>query len=66
MAYLSAVLASSTDDAGGWGFLIIAGVVLLAVLVIGAVWTFAARRGSRMPKRTLHRHDQGVRGSELG
>jgi hypothetical protein len=31
--------------------------------VIGAVWTFAARRGERMPKRAPHRHDQGVRGS---
>jgi hypothetical protein len=60
---LLTVLASSAEDSGGWGFLIIAGVVLLAVLVIGAVWTFAARRGSRMPGRTPQEHDQGVRGT---
>ena len=60
---LLTVLASSADDSGGWGFLVIAGVVLLAVLVIGAVWTFAARRGSRTPGRSPHRHDQGVRGT---
>jgi hypothetical protein len=60
---LLTVLAASADDSGGWGFLIIAGVVLLAVLVIGAVWTFAARRGSRTPGRSPRRHDQGVRGT---
>jgi hypothetical protein len=57
------ILASSAEDSGGWGFLIIAAVVVLAVLVIGAVWTFAARRGSRTPGHTPHEHDQGVRGT---
>jgi len=60
---LLTVLASSAEDSGGWGFLIIAGVVLMIVLVIAAVWTFAARRGSRTPGRTPHHHDQGVRGT---
>jgi hypothetical protein len=45
------------------GFLIIAAVVLLAIVAIGAVWTFAARRGSRLPDRTPQRHDHGVRGT---
>ena len=45
------------------GFLIIAAVVLLVILAVGAVWTFAARRGSRLPDRTPHRPDQGVRGT---
>jgi hypothetical protein len=57
------ILASSAEDSGGWGFVIIAAVVVLAVLVIGAVWTFAARRGSRTPDRMPHEHDQGVRGT---
>ena len=60
---LLTVIASSAEDSGGWGFLIIAAVVVLAILVIGAVWTFAARRGSRTPDRSPHRHDQGVRGT---
>ena len=60
---LLAVIAASSEDTGGWGFLIIAAVVVLALLVIGAVWTFAARRGSRLPGRTPHRRDHGVRGS---
>ena len=62
MAFLT-LLASSANDSGGWGFLIIAAVLLGVVLAIGAVWTFAARRGSRTPGRSPHRHDQGVRGS---
>jgi hypothetical protein len=65
MATFLTVLASSTaeDSGGGIGFLLIAATLVVAVIVIGAVWTFAARRGSRVPKRTPHRHDQGVRGS---
>jgi len=35
----------------GSGILIILGVVALVVLLIAAVWTFAARRGSRVPGR---------------
>ena len=58
-----ALFASSTNDAGGWGLLWILLTLLAIVVVIGAVWTFAARRGERMPKREPHRHDQGVRGS---
>jgi hypothetical protein len=45
------------------GFLWIVLTLIVIVVAIGAVWTFAARRGSRMPKRERHRHDQGVRGS---
>jgi hypothetical protein len=63
MTPLLTVLASSAEDSGGWGFLVILATVLAAVLVIGAVWTFVARRGSRVPKRSSQRHDQGVRGS---
>ena len=63
MAYLSAVLASSTDDAGGWGLLAILATLLVVALMIGVVWAFAARRGNRMPERRPHRRDQGVRGS---
>lgn len=58
-----ALLASSTNDAGGWGLLWILLTLVAVVVVIGAVWTFTARRGERMPERTPHRHDQGVRGS---
>jgi hypothetical protein len=63
MAAYAVMLSSSAEDSGGWGFLLIAATVVVAVLVIAAVWTFAARRGSRMPKREPHRQDQGVRGS---
>jgi hypothetical protein len=45
------------------GFLTILLTLVAVVIVIAAVWTFAARRGSRMPQREPHRHDQGVRGS---
>jgi hypothetical protein len=61
MASFSLLLAASTNDDGGAGFLVIAVTVLLIVLAIAAVWTFAARRGSRVPKRTPQRPDQGVR-----
>jgi len=64
MAFLSTVLASSTNDAGAWGLLWIALTVIAIVVVIGAVWAFAARRGSRAPDRSRHRHDPGVRGSQ--
>jgi hypothetical protein len=37
--------------------------LLAVVIVIAAVWTFAARRGSRVPDREPHQHDQGVRGT---
>jgi heme/copper-type cytochrome/quinol oxidase subunit 4 len=63
MAYLTAVLASSTDDAGGWGLLAILATLVVIALMIAAVWVFAARRGNRMPERTPQRRDHGVRGS---
>jgi hypothetical protein len=56
-------IASSTNDAGGWGLLWILLTLVAIAVAIGVVWTFAARRGERMPKRTPHRRDQGVRGS---
>jgi threonine/homoserine/homoserine lactone efflux protein len=63
MAAAIALLASSTNDAGGWGLLWILLTLIAIAVVVGAVWAFAARRGERMPKRAPHRHDQGVRGS---
>jgi hypothetical protein len=63
MVALITVLASSAEDSGGWGFLVILATVVAIVLVVGAVWTFAARRGSRTPERATHDHDPGVRGS---
>ena len=62
MAALLALVASSTADSKGTGALLIAGVIVLIVVAIGAVWTFTARRASRMPERSEHRHDPGVRG----
>ena len=35
----------------GSGILIILGVLALVVVLIGAIWTFAARRASRVPRR---------------
>jgi hypothetical protein len=45
------------------GFVGILITLLVIVVVIAAVWTFAARRGSRVPEREPHHHDQGVRGT---
>jgi hypothetical protein len=59
---MAALLASSTNDLGLSGLLIILLVLVLIVLAIGAVWTFAARRASRTPERRAHRDDHGVRG----
>ena len=65
MATFPTLLASSSaeDSGGGIGILLIVATLVAVVVVIGAVWTFVARRGSRMPERRPHRHDQGVRGS---
>ena len=57
MALVSLVLAASTAA----GLFIIAGTVLVIVLAVAAVWTFAARRASQMPKREPQRPDVGVR-----
>ena len=63
-AFLTVLASSSAEDSGGGiGLLIILATLVAIVVVVGAVWTFVARRGSRMPERTSHRHDQGVRGS---
>ena len=34
----------------GPGFLLIAAIVVAAIVVIGGIWTLAARRGSRVPR----------------
>lgn len=48
-------------DEGG-GILIILGVVLAVIVVIGLVWTFAARRGSRVPRDRPHDRGRVGRG----
>jgi hypothetical protein len=48
---------------GGLGLFLIAATLVVAVIVIAGVWTFAARRGSRVPERAPHRRDHGVRDS---
>ena len=65
MAFFLSLLASSSaeDQGGGIGFLLIAATLVAIVIVIGAVWTLVARRGSRTPERRPQRPDQGVRGS---
>jgi hypothetical protein len=63
MALITTVLGSSTNDAGGWGLLWILLTLVAVVVAIGAIGLLVARRGSRMPERTPHRHDPGVRGS---
>jgi threonine/homoserine/homoserine lactone efflux protein len=61
MAALFALIASSSNEStGNWGFLIIAAVIVAIVLVIGAVWTFTARRASRVPRRARHEHEPGA------
>ncbi len=45
------------EDSGGLGIGIILLTLLLVVLVIGAIWTFAAKRGSRTPSRDPHKQD---------
>ena len=41
----------------GSGLLIILATLVAVVVVIGAVWTFVARRGSRVPRREPHDRD---------
>ncbi len=45
------------DDSGGLGIGIILLTLLLVIVVIGAIWTFAAKRGSRTPRREPHERD---------
>ena len=54
---LLAQAAPGRDESGATGLLIILGVLVLIVLAIGAVWTFAARRGSKVPGRKSHPQD---------
>ena len=61
MIALISLLASSTNDTGGWGLVIIAAVVLAIVLSIAAMWTFVARRAGRVPRRARHEHEPGGR-----
>ena len=48
----------------GSGILIILGVVALVVVLIGAVWTFAAKRGSRTPGRNPQPRGRAGRSSD--
>ena len=45
------------QDEGGLGIAMILVTLLLVVLVIAGIWTFAAKRGSRVPKRDPHPRD---------
>ena len=45
------------DDSGGFGIGMILLTLFLVVVVIAAVWTFVARRGSRTPRREPHEQD---------
>ena len=55
---LLAQAAPGRDESGVTGLLIILGTLLLVVLAIAAVWTFAARRGSKVPDRQSHPEDR--------
>jgi hypothetical protein len=59
---LTALIASSSNDTGGWGLLIIAAVVVAIVIAVGAVWTLVGRRAGRTPQRVPHDHEPGARG----
>ena len=49
---------SQTDTpSNGIGALTIIITLLIAAIVIGAVWTFVAKRGSRVPERDPHKQD---------
>ncbi|MBA2513119.1 MAG: hypothetical protein H0V26_02160 [Solirubrobacterales bacterium] len=50
--------ASQTENPDkGSGALIIIATLVAIVVVIGLVWTFVAKRGSRVPRREPHEHD---------
>jgi hypothetical protein len=62
MFALLLVLAQANSDEGGNagpGLLAILGIIIAIVIAIAAVWTFAAKRASRTPKRETHPHDVG-------
>jgi len=46
---------SESNPDGGPATLIIIGTLVVAALVIGAVWTFVAKRGSKVPGRNPDR-----------
>lgn len=48
---------SESSPDGGNAALIIVGTLVVAALVIGAVWTFVAKRGSRVPPNEPHDRD---------
>jgi hypothetical protein len=54
---LLAVAEAPAEDDGGIGLGIILVTLVLIVLVIGGVWTFVARRASRVPRREPHERD---------
>ena len=60
LAVLTVLAQSSQSESNpdtGSGLLIIILTVVVAAVVIGAVWTFVARRGSRVPKNEPHERD---------
>ena len=54
---LLAVADNPGQDDGGLGIGIILLTLLLVIVVIAGIWTFAAKRGSRVPKREPHKRD---------
>jgi len=46
----------SGDVASGLGLIL--GTLLVVVIVIAGIWTFAAKRGSRTPRREPHDRDR--------
>lgn len=60
LAFLIVLAQSSQSESspdGGNATLIIVGTLVVAALVIGAVWTFVAKRGSRVPRNEPHDRD---------
>ena len=60
LAFLTVLAQSSQSESspdGGNATLIIVLTLVVAALVIGAVWTFVAKRGSRVPPSDPHDRD---------
>lgn len=60
LASVAWVLAQSSQTKSpdeGVGLLIILATLVAIVVVIGAVWTFVAKRGSRVPRQEPHDRD---------